>query len=68
MTLFRLVRFNQFWLMLIAPLVAVVLVGALESRSMADELPRLLLLHAKGLNQIKERLQDSDPALVPAFV
>jgi alginate lyase len=68
MTLFRLVRFNQFWLMLIAPLVAVVLVGVLESRSMADGFPRLLILHAKGLIQIKERLQDSDPALVPAFV
>ena len=35
---------------------------------MADGLPRLLILHANRLMQIKERLQDSDPALAPAFV
>ena len=68
MTLLRPVRFEQIWLMLIGPLVAVVLVGVLESRSVADGLPRLLILHANGLMQIKERLQDSDPALAPAFV
>ena len=53
MTLLRPVRFEQIWLMLIGPLVAVVLVGVLESRSVADGLPRLLILHANGLMQIK---------------
>ncbi|HSC43734.1 MAG TPA: alginate lyase family protein, partial [Candidatus Binatia bacterium] len=49
-------------------MLALVVVIVLESRSLAVGLPRLLILDANGLIQIKERLQNNDPALAPAFV
>jgi Alginate lyase len=67
MTLLRPVRFEQIWLMRITPLLALVVVIVLESRSLAIGLPRLMILDADGLIQIKERLQNRDPPLGPAL-
>ena len=67
MSLLRPVRVEQIWLMLTAPLLAVIVVVAIESRSMADGLPRLLILDANGLIRTKERLQNRDPALASAL-
>jgi alginate lyase len=53
--------------MLTAALLAVIAPVVIESRSMADGLPRLLILDANGLVEIKQRLQNRDPALAPAF-
>jgi hypothetical protein len=47
--------------MRITPLLALVVVIVLESRSLAVGLPRLMILDADGLIQIKERLQNRDP-------
>jgi hypothetical protein len=67
MSLLRPVRVEQIWLMLTAPLLAVIVVVVIESRSMAAGLPHLLILDANGLIRTKERLQNRDPALDPAF-
>ena len=67
MSLLRPVRVEQIWLMLTAPLLAVIVVVVIESRSMAAGLPHLLILDANGLILTKERLQNRDPALDPAF-
>jgi len=67
MSLLRPVRVEQIWLMLTAPLLAVIVVVVIESRSMAAGLPHLLILDADGLSRTKERLQNRDPALAPAF-
>ena len=61
MTSLRPVRFERIWLMRITPLLALVVVIVLESRSLAVGLPRLVILDADGLIQIKERLQNRDP-------
>ena len=67
MTLLRPVRFEQIWLMRITPLLALVVVIVLESRSLAVGLPRLMILDADGLIQIKERLQNRDPSFGTAL-
>lgn len=67
MSLSRPVRVGQIWLMLTAPLLAVIVVVVIESRSMAAGLPHLLILDANGLIRTKERLQNRDLALAPAF-
>jgi len=67
MSLLRPVRVEQIWLMLTAPLLAVIVVVVIESRSMAAGLPHLLILDANGLIRTKERLQNRDPALDPAL-
>lgn len=61
MTSLRPVRFERIWLMRITLLLALVVVIVLESRSLAVGLPRLVILDADGLIQIKERLQNRDP-------
>jgi len=53
--------------MLTAPLLAVIVVVAIESRSMAAGLPHLLILDANGLIETKERLQNRDPAFASAL-
>jgi len=46
-------------------LLAVLLVALFETRSVADQLPRLLIMDADGLSEIKKRLRTNDPALDP---
>ena len=67
MTSLRPVRFERIWLMRITPLLALVVVIVLESRSLAIGLPRLMILDADGLIQIKERLQNRDPSFGTAL-
>lgn len=67
MSVRRSVRLEQIWFRLAAPFLTVVFVVVLESRPIAAGLPRLALLNATGLIETKERLQDRDPALAPAF-
>ena len=67
MTSLRPVRFERIWLMRITPLLALVVVIVLESRSLAVGLPRLVILDANGLIQIKERLQNRDPSFGTAL-
>src|ERR1051325_4038529 len=67
MSLLRSFRVEEIWLMLTAPLLAVIVVVAIESRSMAAGLPHLLILDANGLIETKERLQNRDPAFASAL-
>jgi len=65
MTLLRPLWFERVCLALTVFLLAVLLVALFERRSMADQRPRLLIMDADGLSEIKKRLRTNDPALDP---
>ena len=65
MTLLRPVRFERICGTLTVLLLAVLLIVLLENRSIADQMPRLLILDADSLSDIKEHLRTNDPTLDP---